>query len=244
MLILGYAKCSKPSALAIAVASNGKIKAVQSSTCDINWGRYRANSKLNADISNSTNKRVMRELFAFEGVPMPRLIQWHPMGFRHRIGGELFQPLVGRPDKHTHGRGFWKIETEAQLDRAIRGTRKKAAATHFMQYIEAEHEIRVHVFQGRSIRMSEKHVEGAIGNWKQYTTIKPTIDKATRKKARTAAKQAVEAVGLDFGAVDILVDAHNSVFVLEVNSAPGIGGSLPKLYAETFIEWHTRKDDL
>lgn len=241
MLILGYAKCSRISAQAIAEASEGKIVARRSPDCQINWGRNDTSlDVLNGHIGNTTNKREMRELFSAHDVPMPYLfravdtIDW-------RDGRTDYPVIVGRPDRHTHGRGFWKIETEQQLDRAVRGTRTKKAATHFMEFIEAEHEIRVHVFNGKSVRMSEKHVEGTVGNWKQYTTIKPTIDSKTKQKARKAAKQAVAAVGLDFGAVDILVDAKSNVYVLEVNSAPGIGGSLPKLYAQLFIKWQEEK---
>jgi glutathione synthase/RimK-type ligase-like ATP-grasp enzyme len=243
MVTLGYAKCSQPSALAIAAASEGKIVAKRSSLCDINWGRsgITAAETLNRDISTVTNKRLMREAFKSHNVPMPALLSDVDITDWRDCRSGYFA-IVGRPDRHTHGRGFWKIETEAQLDRALRGTRTKRAATHFMEYIDAVHELRVHVFQGKSIRMSEKHIEGAVGNWKQYTTIKPTIDKPTRRKARKAAKQAVEALGLDFGAVDILVDEHNNVYVLEVNSAPGIGGTLPALYAKTFIEWEETRN--
>jgi D-alanine-D-alanine ligase-like ATP-grasp enzyme len=110
----------------------------------------------------------------------------------------------------------------------------RKAATHFMEFVEAEREYRVHIFNGKSIRISEKGFTD--DRKKDYITRKPTHDVRT---VRQAAKRAVSAVGLDFGAVDILArgEANQEVFVLEVNSAPGLGGSMPELYARTFIKW-------
>jgi D-alanine-D-alanine ligase-like ATP-grasp enzyme len=102
-----------------------------------------------------------------------------------------------------------------------------------MAYVPHDHEYRIHVFLGKSIRISEKKF--SEGN--KYTTIKPTCDRETRKLLRTAAKQAVSAVGLDFGCVDALWGKDGKAYVLEVNAAPGLGGTLPKLYAEVFEQW-------
>lgn len=196
---------------------------------DINWGRYKANTALNPDIRNVTNKRVMRELFKEHGVPMPKLV----------TGQEVYEELaplhdwehgvrfIGRPDQHSKGRGLWRIATLGDLRTANRGTRKKKRATHFMEYIEAPREYRVHIFKGKSIRISEKAFNDDKSD---YTTVKPEHNV---KHVRKAAKKAVKAVGLDFGAVDILAN-DTQCWVLEVNAAPGLGGSMPALYAKTF----------
>lgn len=233
-MVLCYSGRSKPSALAIAEASGGRIQAVRSSQGDVNWGRRDADTVLNTDISTATNKREMRELFRMYKVPAPRLIGSNETIASQAGTWRLFKPLVGRPDYHMKGRGFWLCRTQDDIDRARRGTRRKAAATHFMEYIaDAEHEYRVHIFKGKSIRISEKEFTGQDGNHKEYTTIKPTEN---IKQVRKAAKQAVMALGLDFGAVDILTRGDDC-FVLEVNAAPGLGGSMPKLYADAFMEW-------
>lgn len=194
---------------------------------DLNWGRARASSQLNPDISNTTNKRIMRQLFKEHGVPMPELLT------TYEVPHYLWEgyTIVGRPDRHTKGRGFWLINNEDDLAAAIIGTRRKAGATHFMEYIDAPHELRVHIFMGKSIRISEKQFDESH----DYTTIKPTVEV---KQARKAAKKAVAALGLDFGAVDILVQYDGTPYVLEVNAAPGLGGSMPKLYAEAFRQWY------
>lgn len=192
---------------------------------DVNWGRYRANTRLNPDISNVTNKRRMRELFRDNDVPMPRLINLNDV-----VGFTKYHKVIGRPDHHMKGRGFWEINGLEDLRRACQGTRRKKAATHFMEYIVAPREYRVHIFKGKSIRISEKKFDEE----RNYTTIKP--GDISLRKVRKAAKCAVSAVGLDFGAVDILArgDNNDEVFVLEVNAAPGLGGTMPQLYADTF----------
>ena len=224
---LCYAGRSRPSAFRIADESDGDIEAVRSSQGDVNWGRARANTVLNPDIGNATNKRVMRELFREHNVPTPELVSWSDVSSDLSRG--IPRKVVGRPDHHTKGRGFWLVNSVRSMQKAMRGTRKKKAATHFMEYIDAPHEYRVHVFQGKSIRISEKlHTA-----FHEYTTIKPTGEV---KHVRKAAKAAVAALGLDFGAVDILANDENC-WVLEVNCAPGLGGSMPKLYVDTFKKW-------
>lgn len=205
------------------------ILPVRSSEGDVNWGRAFARTKLNPDTSNATNKRVMRELFAEHDVPMPKLYTLHEA---HALAKEG-KMIIGRPDNHMKGRGFWRVDSNSRFMLALRGTRKKKAATHFMEFVEAPREYRVHIFLGKSIRISEKeHTEFHV-----YTTVKPQHN---IKHVRKAAKQAVKALGLDFGAVDVLADDERA-WVLEVNSAPGIGGSLPVLYARKFEEWHERQ---
>lgn len=231
-MTITYSGRSKPSALAIARA--GGFSVVRGSEGDVNWGRQSANTILNPDISNATNKRVMRELFAEHNVPMPKLFSNSEVSLMFNQN-RLIPTMVGRPDQHTKGRGFWKVNSESDFYRALRGTRKKRAATHFMEFIDAPHELRVHIFKGKSIRISEKaHTAFHI-----YTTIKPTVNV---KYVREAAKQAVEALGLDFGTVDVLADEDGKPYVLEVNTAPGVGGSMPQLWADTFNKWYEEEE--
>ncbi len=226
-----YSRASAPSAHNIAdilMEQGVDVQLVKGPNGDINWGRASTNATLNADISNVTNKRRMRELFAEHEVPMPRLI---------RTTDNIF-PIVGRPDRHTRGRGFWLCHNVLDVVKAKNGItyrngKRKQPATHFMEYISKERaprEYRVHVFLGKSIRVSQK----LFNESGEYTTIKPERDLV--KHVRKAAKKAVEAVGLDFGTVDVLAN-DTECWVLEVNSAPGVGGSMPRLWARVFKEY-------
>lgn len=235
-ITLGYSRQSMPSALRIAEASEGQITAVHGNG-QINWGRRYSTGELNSDISKAVNKREMRELFAEHDVPSPQL--YDPLDARLGLntGDIVGGMLVGRPDYHTRGRGMWMVRDLGDLDRALRGTRRKMAATHFMRYIsmeEAPKEFRVHAFRGKSIRISQKHF---TEDRKDYITVRPDED-LPRKFLRQAALAAVGALGLDFGAVDMLAsDDQTRVWVLEVNCAPGLGGSMPRVWAHTFIRY-------
>lgn len=241
MLTIAYSGKSKPSALAIAAAANtddysesAMLYRSSSYPVLVNWGRNRADATLNPDISNVTNKKKMRQLFAENNVPMPKLYSAEEAAVLANDGVKL----VGRPDKHSKKRGFWLIKSLWDFRHATIGTRTKKAATHFMEHVEHDREYRVHIFKGKSIRISRKEYE----NGNKYTTAKPGDIKL--KTVREAAKLAVSAVGLDFGAVDILArgDNNEEVFVLEVNAAPGLGGSTPRLYADTFKKWAAEGD--
>ena len=231
MITLGYSRQSMPSALKIAEASGGQIEAVRSSVCDINWGRrWASGDALNPLILQAVDKRRMRELFAEHDVPSPRLYSLDEAMTRLAFNAGTDSPvtLIGRPDFHTRKQGFWVCDTLQQGRQAERGRGRKRAATHFVEMLYLEHEFRVHVFNGKSIRISQKKFD-ETGD---YTTVKPSFDR--RAHIRDAAKAAVAAVGLDFGCVDILADAEHA-YVLEVNAAPGLGGTMPKVWADTFI---------
>jgi glutathione synthase/RimK-type ligase-like ATP-grasp enzyme len=55
---------------------------------------------------------------------------------------------------------------------------------------------------------------------------------------------ALDAIGLDFGAVDILVGMDNQVYVLEVNTAPGVLASHAEptlaILADRMVAWVAR----
>lgn len=235
-LRIAYSAASAPSALRLAACSPDiELVRDSASPVEVNWGRATANATLNPDTSSATHKRIMRERFAEAGVPMPTL---------YGSDREAIQfPAIGRPDKHTRGRGLWRVTNERELSEALRGRRyrngtRKQAATHFMEYVSpdrAPYELRVHVFLGKVIRVSRKEFTGnASGNHREYQTV--TAQGMELRHVRQAAKQAVAALGLDFAAVDILA-SDSEAWVLEANSAPGLGGSMPYLYASKMLAW-------
>jgi hypothetical protein len=218
------------------MAAGGAIRLNRGDEGHINWGRESANTQLNDRIENATNKRVMRELFALHEIPMPRLLtaeQTLECVAGWQLAGYTDVLIVGRPDRHTKRRGFWRISSPEDLVKARQGTRTKMAATHFMEWIDARYEYRVHVFRRRSIRISEKDFTRPRGD-EPFTMIKPTGDVS---RVRTAAWHAVDILGLDFGSVDVLATRDGTPYVLEVNTAAGLGGSMPTLWAETFLRW-------
>ena len=149
-MVITYSGRSEPSAAAIAYAGGGAITLNRGDDGDVNWGRESANTDLNPDITNATNKRLMREIFKRSGVPMPDLYTLEEAEDIAR-DGDL---MLGRPDRHTKRRGMWFVSSPEDYAAAMRGTNRRMPATHFMRWMnEAVHEYRVHVFLSRSIRM-------------------------------------------------------------------------------------------
>lgn len=243
-MILCYSGVSRISAQKIASASGGRITLNRGKTGDANWGRSGANTELNPKTYNATDKYRMKRIFQDQEIPSPRLFSIVEARTHIVEGGKV----VGRPDRHTKGRGYWLCATQGDIDRALVGTRRKSPATHFTEYIPFDREYRVHVFNGKSIRISEKDFGSPIissirsrGN-RFKVEVAFSMRKPTHpvRRIRRAAKAAVKALGLDFGAVDVL-EKDGRAYVLEVNSAPGLGGSTPALYADAFLRWYDER---
>lgn len=164
-------------------------------------------------IKISVNKwealKAMEEL----GVPTPLVSEYEAIQY---LNSGI--PVVGRKTFHSKGRGFWLLKYAHRLERA-----KGLGCTHFLKFIEEPREFRVHIVNGQSIKVSEKiRPEGVIKATHDLGVIfQFPEDFAKRKSLRTIAKQAIAALHLDFGAVDILFK-DDRFYVLEVNSAPSL----------------------
>jgi hypothetical protein len=114
-------------------------------------------------------------------------------------------------------------------------------------------EYRVHSFFGRSIRAGKKVHRPNTGETAFIGTPHPWIrsydsgwmisyadDFAPgnrKQEIRNIAHAAVNALGLNFGAVDIGELADGTLVVLEVNRAPGVEGGTIEAYARTVRRW-------
>ena len=113
----------------------------------------------------------------------------------------------------------------------------------YTQYIKKQKEFRVHVFRNEVIDLQEKrrstnspdsdflirnHANGFV--FCRDDIIEPTDLRAT-------ALSAVAALGLDFGAVDIIYNAYyDKCYALEVNTAPGLEGTTLDSYSKAIIK--------
>jgi len=118
-----------------------------------------------------------------------------------------------------------------------------------VKYKKKRKEFRLHVFQGKIIDVAEKrkvqgwsetHNEfcGAIRNhangwiFAREGMILP-------QGIETLALDAIAALGLDFGACDIIWNEHeNKCYILEVNTAPGLEGTTLISYVKAIYNWY------
>lgn len=157
---------------------------------------------------------LINRMQAWLAAPLPPLAEWLGRRNNHIGGADLLVPPQ-RPDYWT------KRETIAQ-------------------------EFRLHVFRGKSIRAGQKmrrdlRPDGRpshewIRSFDAGWIIAYENFKSTRQQREIAAN-AVAALGLDFGAVDLAQRADGSLFVLEVNRAPGIEGGTVNAYVGAIGRW-------
>lgn len=115
-----------------------------------------------------------------------------------------------------------------------------ATGDYYTKFREISQEFRVHVFKERSIRLAVKvpripHPNPRFRSWQEgwkfsYDGVSGAPD------LRRIAKRAVKALELDFGAVDIGREPNGKLFVLEVNTRPGLEGGTIAAYGRHIME--------
>lgn len=174
-------------------------------------------------IALCSHKGNMLRAFQSNGVSMPALYQFSTTrGFTDIPDSAL--PVIVRYKQHTQGSHFHYCETRSSLRNP-----QFNSDYHALKYINKDKEYRVFVWNNRVLEVNRKvrednEPEGALfreirnfknGWWfKIVTSYNPDVPRQAVK--------AMQAIGLHYGAVDICVDTNNRVYVLEVNSAPGL----------------------
>lgn len=113
----------------------------------------------------------------------------------------------------------------------------------YVQYVKKQEEYRVHVFNGEVIHKQRKARNRDIPdedvNWQIRNHSNGFIFQLNGfdipEQVEEEAVKAVKALALDFGAVDVIWNAHEEkAYVLEVNTAPGLEGTTLEKYTEAF----------
>jgi D-alanine-D-alanine ligase-like ATP-grasp enzyme len=142
------------------------------------------------------------------------------------------QKVIGRTACQQAGSGIKVYEPDSTLkDHQL-----------YTLYIPKKREFRVHVFRGKAILVSEKRKKKGVdsdyiirANHKGWVFCYKDVNEPDG--LRVLGVNAVRACGLDFGAVDIIYNEHyNKMYVLEINSAPGIEGSTLEAYTNAICE--------
>ena len=116
----------------------------------------------------------------------------------------------------------------------------------YVKYIPKKHEYRIHVFRDKVFFVQRKarknDVPDADVNWKVRNLkggfIYANQDVVVGEEAKQQAIITIKALGLDFGAVDIIWNERsNKYYVLEVNTACGLAGTTLDKYVEVFKEF-------
>jgi hypothetical protein len=137
---------------------------------------------------------------------------------------DLTAPVLGRSLHHTRGNDI--------IVYRVRGVPHRRH-DFYTQLIDKQQEFRIWTFRKTVIGCYEKILSypaklGRRGRSREvwnyrngYAYLFRRPD-AVPENLRQLARDAVDAVGLDFGAVDLVVDRRGVGWVLEINSAPGV----------------------
>ena len=146
----------------------------------------------------------------------------------------------GRKFHHHKGLDIVVCKTNREIQKA-----KEEGSNYFVKYIPIGKEYRYHVFGNKILQACIKFKEagnGGVGNtddiirnlehgWK-FAEVEP------QPKASEYAIKACKSLGLHFGAVDIIEEqGHTKLYVLEVNTAPGLDNKRLEAYTKAFKEY-------
>lgn len=129
-------------------------------------------------------------------------------------------PLVVRPKVHAQGKHVYLCTDEASFQQAIR---RCGAGWYASEYIPKVAEYRITFVQGRVSWVARKtpgnpqDVAWNVARGGRFDNVR--WDEWPLKAVRIS-REAFMLSGLDFGAVDVMVDADGNAYVLEINSAP------------------------
>lgn len=155
------------------------------------------------------------------------LVTLHKAGIKappYSLEGDGLQfPILGRKRNHTRGRD---IVSCLQNDKEFEWRKAGKISDYFVQYVPKKAEYRVWAYRRRSLAVYEKvmrypeRYRGVGWNWHQGFAF--TFVNEAPEELKQLGATAVNSLGLDFGAVDILHGQDGQYYVLEVNSAPGV----------------------
>lgn len=189
----------------------------------------------------ASDKGKCRQFLYDRGIPVPEPV-------RLDFVWESQFPIIVRPSFHQRGRNFLLFNNSFEL-RSKWGEILNLRQPYASRLFPKSKEYRVHVAHGKVLLVQEKlqtspsqsavnwnHENGyafSVVPWKDYrgSIVRLSVD-------------TIEAIGLDFGAVDILADPTISglpnAVVCEVNTAPKLEGYTAERYAEYF-DWLVRE---
>lgn len=201
----------------------------------LNWGasdRFNEGPVLNKaeNIKKASNKLQAFNILS-EGVSVPEYTTSRQEASQWLLEGDS---VVCRTILNGHsGNGIIIAESEDQM----------VDAPLYVKYVKKTDEYRVHVFRDKAffVQRKARRLEEENPNWKIRNHANGFIfankEVEVDERAKEMSVKAVELLGLDFGAVDVIYNKkQDSFYVLEVNTAPGLTGTTLEKYVDVFKE--------
>jgi hypothetical protein len=194
----------------------------------IRWGvsrrvRYKPNiGVLNSRraLRNNINKFRAFKLLADAELSLPKF---------SKNPNDLNYPMLGRGKTHQEGNDICLILQKEDL-RFIR-------CCFYTEYVKKHKEFRVHIIGGKPVIIGEKTFKGEPNDysalcWNREHKFKLKNRRALDIDVLNECVKAVKVLGLDFGAVDLIIGEDNNPYILEVNSCPRLDRKHREIYAK------------
>lgn len=116
----------------------------------------------------------------------------------------------------------------------------------YVKYFPKMYEFRVHVFNGKVIDYVQKRKRDGVDESQGYNKYIRSHSNGwvfcrdnamVKESVKTLAVAAVNALRLDFGAVDIGMTTDGTAKVFEVNCAPALEGTTLERYTQAVLDW-------
>lgn len=171
-----------------------------------------------ASVQNVSNKKKAKEILTINSIPTPKLIT-----FENALSGNAAFPLVVRKNTHFKGKYFYIVNNINDL--------RQYDQEHYyiQQLVDKIDEFRLFILKDRIIEANLKqvpegttpivrnHEAGCYFRWIRVADLPRDL--------KRAARDAIQATGLDFGAIDcatIQTASGTRPTIFEINSAPGL----------------------
>lgn len=198
------------------------------------WGELASFRTLNKPqaVANASDKIRAFTLFSANGVPT---LEWTTSNAvcRDWFADKGTRVVCRTLTRASEGRGIVVATTPDEV----------VPAPLYTKYKRKQYEYRIHAGQGRVFDMQMKRRKNGLpkaegGAQFVRNTANGWVfcrqDIVVPEAVKEAGIKAVQALGLDFGAVDIGYSEDGSLAVYEVNTAPGLEGATGENYANFF----------
>lgn len=224
----------------------------------VNWGNSTINAEAMNRITNGNDillnnpthlEKASNKLKAFQAMELAgvRLVEWtSDIGVANNWVQDDGALVYARTKLQGHsGEGIVAVHNNPQTIQgagaAFPVVNALPRASLFTKGITAQRrEFRVHVFAGEVVYVQQKKRTADYQNNPNYSNvvrnyhtgwIYATNEVRPNNASLDQAKAAVLALGLNFGAVDVITRGEDA-WVLEVNTAPGLQGTTLEVYAD------------
>lgn len=193
----------------------------------INYGEQYNQANLNKNVN--FNKVDVHLFLEKNGIKVPKLYRKN-----EKIDDKSF-PLLARKNYHSKGRDIIYIKDKNAL-KELNNSGKNY--DYLIQYIEKVAEYRVHILEGYTkivnIKVNNEEKRDEIVRNRGRGWIQIEYNGEFYDKLVEIGEEVTDLLEYDFAVIDIIRDKKNNLYVLEINSAPGLEKRKLKIYADFF----------